>query len=424
MASSTILCLLCKDEGCEETPFLALAPDCICCNETKRIHIRCAKLYTKLHTSQIKKYCPDYVMCRVCTKNINGPQSYTVNSNKKTVDNCTVETYQYWQPSEESRSEAMRQSGHYLNIGLKYPNSNRTSTIEVWYFPLGSQFTKPLLMKQYGFNEYGSKHGSSIQYYSNGKLQSTGNWRNGNKNGEFKEYRISGQLQSIKHYSNDRLHGEVIIYDETGTIIEQSNYHEGTLNGHSIAWYSKDKKKHDWHYTGAGLTNLSKNSYSWYDNGNINKQYICTGEKHTNGKDIIRRSEFYANGDVKFDYKCIHNPDFKLNLEPIEFPYNEYHSNGTIEVTHTFIEKDKIKVETFYATGKKKEIYYIKSNGKKHGLYASWFLNGSRDTLCSYKKDQYSDEYAKWDSDGGLIKYGVYDSGGHFVSRATALAVN
>ncbi len=417
MASTTV-CILCKLEENEETPFMALDPDCLCCNESRRLHIRCAKLVTKLHTSQMAKYLPsDYIMCRVCTKNIIGPKSYTVNGNKITVDLYSNEIYQYWQPSEEGRTELMRQSGHYMNVGLKYMNPNRTYISEIWYFPLGSQFTKPLLMRRSGGNQDTTKHGLFTQYYTNGKLALTGNYINGRKNGEWKEYRTTGQLQFIKNYTTDTLNGEYMQFDETGFMIEKSIYKDGKYHGNCLAWYNKDKKKYDWYYIN-NKTDTTKNSYQWYENGNIYKQFVVTDEKHTNGKQIVRRSEFYSNGKIKYDYKFVYNPDFLNSMEPIEFPYNEYYSNGTIETTYTFIQKDKIKVETFFATGKKKEIYYTLNIGSKNGLYASWFLNGSRELLCNYNKGELLDEYARWDSDGTLLRYGIYNSNGTFVSRA------
>ncbi len=407
MASSTILCLLCKNEEREETPFMALAPDCLCCNETKRIHIRCAILYSKLHTSQINKYCPDYTMCCKCTKNMATQQSYTVKSDKITVASPYCSQNQGW---EEERSGIM----YSLNFALKYTNPNMTSINEVWYFPLGLEYTKPLLMNKCETDRYDNRYGPFTQYYTNGKIQRLGNLVNGSKNGEWKEYTFRGQLVSVTNYSNGQFHGEYILYDESGFILKKLNYNQDKLDGHCITWYNKDQKNLDWHYIDGGLTNINKNSYCWYEDGKIYKQYIATDEKDKNGKNIIRRSEYYSNGNIKFDYKCIFNTDFHFNLEPIEYPYIEYDSNGKIEIQHTFIKKDKIKVETFFSTGNKKEIYYINNKGVKHGLYASWYSNGCREILCSYKNGNYIDEFGKWEANGTLQKFGKYENDGKF----------
>ena len=109
--------------------------------------------------------------------------------------------------------------------------------------------------------------------------------------------------------------------------------------------------------------------------------------------------------------KCVKNILHKKGIEPIEFPYNIYYSNGTIMKTCTKNSTDRIKVETFYISGKKQKVYYETPLGKKQGMYASWYQNGTREELCIYKDSSICDEYAKWDSDGTLLRFGHYKDG-------------
>ena len=52
----------------------------------------------------------------------------------------------------------------------------------------------------------------------------------------------------------------------------------------------------------------------------------------------------------------------------------------------------------------------------QHGMFASWHQNGIFNELCMHKNDELCDEYAKWDKDGILIRYGKYING-KFVSE-------
>ena len=144
MATESVKCLLCKEIGTNDTPFLykniedAVKEGCTCCNEKTRIHIRCAKMYAKLHDSILKKYIHDYKMCRECNKCINpNAISYPVGDDETiTLSNCHVETWQGWLPSEPYRSEAMRQVNGSFNIGLKYQSKKNNNLFFLYLYIL------------------------------------------------------------------------------------------------------------------------------------------------------------------------------------------------------------------------------------------------------------------------------------------------
>ncbi len=413
MATQTITCILCKEAHSEETPFMEILPDCLCCNEDKRIHVRCAKMHNQLHESLIKKYMPGYVMCRACTKYLSPTvNTYTQGDDTISISLDICDSYQGWKPHEIQRSETMRSSGHKCNICVKYASKNKgINRFEIWYYPLNTTTTnKPLLMKYWHNNSRNVKHGEMAQYYTNGKLEFSLNYKNGNYDGEYKKYYSNGKVYSIANYVNHNQTGLQLSYFDNGVLCSKYNMKDGSKHGLYEEWYIDEKKKIEWYYIN-GHSDYTKKLIKWYNDGKVEQEYMPLIE---NGKNIIKKSSYYTNGQIEYEIKCIYDTSYSDKLKPVEYPYNEHYSNGSIRKTCTKITDDKVQVETFHAQGKKNEVYYINKNGYKHGLYMSWYQSGGREILCMYRRGHPVDESAKWDADGNLNKFGRYDRDGRF----------
>ncbi len=68
------------------------------------------------------------------------------------------------------------------------------------------------------------RNGDWTSYFLDGKVQSTGTFKDGKRVGPSKVYHENGQLWMDGRYHNDRKCGEWIFYDEQGYEIERKNY--------------------------------------------------------------------------------------------------------------------------------------------------------------------------------------------------------
>jgi len=79
------------------------------------------------------------------------------------------------------------------------------------------------------YSDKGSFNGTSLDYYSNGKIQDEINYVYGKESGVRKKYFKNGQLQQTSSYLNGSLHGEAVYYNESGKKIKQRIYHNGSI---------------------------------------------------------------------------------------------------------------------------------------------------------------------------------------------------
>jgi antitoxin component YwqK of YwqJK toxin-antitoxin module len=409
--STAVNCILCKDVETADTPFMVKGADCTCSNEMKNIHIRCAKLFMRLHESIIKKYCNGCSMCRECSKSLSTATKYTIGDETISVHWESCESYQGWQPSEEMRTDVMRSSNCTLNICLKYNYQKKTTNkYEIWYFPMKKEFTKPLLMKLWETNSRGFKEGEFKIYYTNGNLHLSSKYLNNMMTNECINYYLDGKIKSNESYVRGNKHGLVLEYERTGLLTRRYTMQNGNKHGHYESWWSNESKHMDWYYDN-NKNDYTKHLCKWHPNKVIDEEFTPLDERDATGKQIIRWLSYYTdNAKLKHDFKCVYDESFNGKLRPIDYPHYIYHLNGSIKEKRTLLANGMIKHENFHSNGKKSEIFYQNRAGLLDGMYASWYTSGSREILCIYNKGHYCDEYAKWDSDGHLIKFGRYDS--------------
>ena len=78
------------------------------------------------------------------------------------------------------------------------------------------------------------------------------------------------------------------------------------------------------------------------------------------------------------------------------------------------LEFDQQNKHEFYSNGQvKSEIGYFE--GKKHGLYKTWFENGQQQTQGKYQYGKDHDRYAEWFDNGNLKEQGEDRDGIYFM---------
>ncbi len=83
------------------------------------------------------------------------------------------------------------------------------------------------------------------RYYTNGKLEMEGAYKNGNRSGAFIDIFPSGTVQRKISYLDGMRHGPVEVYDETGTPIQKALYRNNQLVDSIKSFYSSGITKHE-----------------------------------------------------------------------------------------------------------------------------------------------------------------------------------
>ena len=118
------------------------------------------------------------------------------------------------------------------------------------------------LMSTYSYSDQGKLDGVFVEYFSNGKIKTTGEFENNIQTGIWKSFYMNGNIETegfllegrrykqwnyyfesgrIKEISNynyeGKLDGELISFDQFGTIVSKSSYKENKIHGEYLEFY-------------------------------------------------------------------------------------------------------------------------------------------------------------------------------------------
>lgn len=102
--------------------------------------------------------------------------------------------------------------------------------LKVYYYDQSNQriaekeFYESGILKMEGTIANGLRNGDWVAYFPDGKVQSTGLFKDGLRIGLGKVYYENGQLMMEGHYSEDHKCGEWIFYDEQGYEVERRDF--------------------------------------------------------------------------------------------------------------------------------------------------------------------------------------------------------
>jgi antitoxin component YwqK of YwqJK toxin-antitoxin module len=170
---------------------------------------------------------------------------------------------------------------------------------EINYYPDG----KPESTVTY---KGGKLNGTSVWYYEHGLPRLEITYRNGLKEGQMIRFFRNGAKETVENYKEDRLHGEALEFNETGVLILELHYEngkkEGTIKQYYpdgsellIGQYTDDQYDKTWEYfdkdgfkTGEGHFVKGKGTLTAYgNNGNIIRKIYYANS-------IIEKEEIYA----------------------------------------------------------------------------------------------------------------------------------
>ena len=100
---------------------------------------------------------------------------------------------------------------------------------------------------------------------------------------------------------------------------------------------------------------------------------------------------------------------FILSLQAQDLVKEDYHDNGQVNSTITKHDQE-IEVINYYASGQIKEKYYM-MDYKRHGVFETWFEDGSRNMVVEYFNNEPTGEWKVWNSEGMLIANAFFVNG-------------
>ena len=216
------------------------------------------------------------------------------------------------------------------------------------------------------------------EYYPDGKIKSSGTFRNGLPEGIFREYNPTGQVIKSLVYSEGTVTGEGIIEDD------------GVRNGHWKDYYADGKLKAEGEYKDG------KPAGEWkffYDDGKLEQ----TGKYTNNGKYQGTWRWYFENEQLKRE---------------------EEYTNGELDGMHTEYDENGRKVEEGeYADGQEEGPWFttigdyfergIYKDGLKNGKWVTYNLVSSNSKTDSIKL--FSGSFVEDNPDGKHIYY--WDNG-------------
>lgn len=192
-------------------------------------------------------------------------------------------------------------------------------------------------------------------YFRNGELRELSNWSNGERNGYFAEYYKNGNKKNEGSFVDGKLDGKFKMYDSLGNYIGVETYNLGILEGPFSTYYS---------------------------DGSLKSKGI-----HLNHIDELIKKEYYADGRLK-SYYYKRNPDVEYlryytndkSVSSFHYPLKVNQNENTVclELLHSMIPKDSLKVAIFIGSTKDKS----RTMGVKNNL----FFESNGNSVCFDKE--------------------------------------
>lgn len=213
------------------------------------------------------------------------------------------------------------------------------------------------------------KNGNSdgpVNWFLPNNVQTTrGQYINSERSGEWKWYHPNGKLEEVAVYINGELDGKRTNYHDNGAVNTEFNYENGTLEG----------------------------QYNYY---------------HPNGKQHI--SGQYLDGDRQGKISYF-SPQGSLalirNYDRDKIISYTYHDATGKEVTPIVLEKQDMKIVSYFKNGKKSN-EHLRRNGLVEGLYLAYHDNGQKWEEENFKYGEAHGKTFEYNESGQKIREADY----------------
>lgn len=300
---------------------------------------------------------------------------------------------------------------------------------EVIYYPFGQ-------IKSQSYYKEGLREGRMISYHVNGAIQTENYYHKGNLNGDQKYYDANGILTATVLFDYGTIVSETV-YKKDGTILEKIDKRspsEDFIEYH----YDNGKALSNSSYKN-GLYHGSHKEYDYYGNlrvegiyinnkldGPVTSYYASGGIKNKRlfAQDLLdgHYIQYYENGKVE-DSTYYHNgleKGFSTNYNKKGVKTGElFYVDGLLHGARTFYgeEKGAVQLIRYYDYGKLIGYSYLDTSGKElpmialpqgTGKVVSYFSNGSKGRIITYKNGLNQGEYLGYYENGQLERKHSY----------------
>ncbi len=167
----------------------------------------------------------------------------------------------------------------------------------------------------------GKANGLLKEFYQNGVLRRTGNFRNGRAEGIFRHYDDKGHLKSEATYQDGKLYGPTKSYYENGQLESEFNFFDNEFDGIQKVYYPSGEIWREFTYQGGTRLDKSGNPVS-----GMLKEY------HDNG--ILVLEENYVAGRLQGAAQYYDREGHLANIQVfdhgIPLVFKEFYTNGQV----------------------------------------------------------------------------------------------
>lgn len=297
----------------------------------------------------------------------------------------------------------------------------------------------------------GYPHGKYHEWYSNNVLCMSGSYQNGLRAGKWKYFDSDGRIDSTRRFENGHLNGKYFVYNDEEKRIVKGSYLNGKKHK-KWEWISEDGETY--FIRTFNLGKLDGESKDYYPNGSLkrsaeyvnNRLHGSYDEFSESGQPVIKgiydhsipngewtwwtdgdksRLITYKNG-VKHGHFSIWHPEGKQQIvgsyqkDMKDGTFNYWSSDGHLDSTRSYSKGILDGISEDYdpqSNAVIKQIIY--QNGKKNGKRLEWYSNGIKRSIISYSDGIKEGEYVYWFSNGQIMERGSYQKGQYdgFIQR-------
>jgi antitoxin component YwqK of YwqJK toxin-antitoxin module len=181
--------------------------------------------------------------------------------------------------------------------------------------------------------------GSSIEFYQNGKLKSSGTYKEGNPDSSWISYHYNGQVHEKGMYSNNLKEGNWEIYNDQGRLTQLSTFDQNAMNPFApvkeTTWNDYGIKIEEKYIEKDGRGIFTK----WNENGKVMRYCIFSPSSQMNWTNVTLlqyEKLYYENRQLK---------SILNNLPNADTNYVSYFQNGQMERYRHNTIKDNIRFD-------------------------------------------------------------------------------
>ena len=230
-------------------------------------------------------------------------------------------------------------------------------------------------------------------YFQNGKVKSTGIFKNNKANSHWKYYYEGGNLKMEGPFKDNEHNGYWKYYYETGTVNMEGEIYKDIKEGEWKYYFENGNLKNQ------GIYRKNKKQGIWKyfnEDGTIKAQAIYENDKG-------RYTEMYANGSIKSEGDIVNGKS--------DGPWKYYYENGKLKAEGLEKEGQKEGIWKFYHPNGAlaSEGMYLK--GVQNGKWKHYYDNGNLSSEGDQKDGQKEGYWRLYYSNGNFKGEGNFENG-------------